>query len=127
MKTRLFKSTVLATTILLTVGCGNNPADLETPSLELPEQQPYQQPQEIKDKLITVNGRVTEIEDGKDGYTATIKNTNGDEYIATISVVNLQKGSGNYKKYAVGDSITVKGTLWEDDKGKNYITVEELQ
>lgn len=76
---------------------------------------------------LSITGEITTIENGKDGYTATIKDANGKLYYATISIVNLQKSGGEYKSYKIGDKITVKGTNWKDEEGKTYITVYKLK
>ncbi|GEP91860.1 hypothetical protein [Chitinophaga terrae (ex Kim and Jung 2007)] len=76
---------------------------------------------------LSVAGEITAIENGKDGYTATIKEASGKEYLATISIVNLQKHGGQYKRYNVGDKISVKGPLWKDQEGKLHITVHEMK
>lgn len=80
-----------------------------------------------KNQTITVSGEVTLIENGKDGYMATIVDANGMENIATISIVNLNKSGGKFKRYNVGDKVTVKGTSWKDGEKKTYITVSELK
>lgn len=76
---------------------------------------------------VSATGTITHIENGKDGYMATIKDTAGKEYIATISIVNLQKGGSQFKRYEVGDTISVQGPSWEDEQGKVYITAEKLK
>jgi hypothetical protein len=76
---------------------------------------------------VSATGTITHIENGKDGYMATIKDTAGKEYIATISIVNLQKGGSQFKRYEVGDAISVQGPSWEDEQGKVYITAEKLK
>ncbi|WP_051349485.1 hypothetical protein [Chryseobacterium gregarium] len=76
--------------------------------------------------VMSASGTITHIENGKDGYMATIKDANGKEYTATISVVNLQKSGSQFKRYEVGDTITVKGPSWKDEQGKTYITAEKL-
>lgn len=57
---------------------------------------------------MAVTGTITAIENGTDGYTATIKDAEGKEYDATISIVNLNKSGSEYKAYNIGDTITVK-------------------
>lgn len=80
-----------------------------------------------KDMVIEASGKITKIENGKDGYMATIQDANGKEYVATISIVNLQKSGSTFKRYEVGNSITVKGPSWKDDQGKTYIKAEQLK
>ncbi len=75
---------------------------------------------------VSTRGTITHIENGKDGYMATVKDAEGKEYIATISIVNLHKSGSAFKRYEVGDTITVKGPSWQDEQGKIYIKVEKL-
>lgn len=58
-----------------------------------------------------VRGEVTEIKQGKDGYTATIKDDSGKLYYATISKINMD--TQMYKTVSVGDMLTVKGQSWK--------------
>ena len=76
---------------------------------------------------LLITGEVTGIENGKDGYIATIKDKNGELYYATISIINLQKSAGEYKSYKIGDKITVEGANWKDAEGKTHITVHQLK
>jgi len=80
-----------------------------------------------KNEVSSVTGEIIAIQNGKDGYTATIKDFDGKEYYATISIVNLQKSGGDYKAYKVGDKITVSGSSWKDTEGKMHITVHQLK
>jgi predicted small lipoprotein YifL len=63
---------------------------------------------EPKEEVITVSGNVTEINQGKDGYTAKIKTTEGKFYFATISIPNMADPK-QYKSVKIGESITVTG------------------
>jgi lysyl-tRNA synthetase class II len=72
---------------------------------------------------LSVTGEIMARENGKDGYTATIKDANGKVYFATISIINMQKSGGEYKSFKVGDKITVQGKSWKDAEGKAHITV----
>ncbi|MBK1897301.1 hypothetical protein [Chryseobacterium paridis] len=80
-----------------------------------------------KDMTIEASGKITKIENGKDGYMATIQDANGKEYVTTISFINLQKSGSTFKRYEVGDSIYVKGPSWKDEQGKVYIKAEQLK
>ena len=60
----------------------------------------------------TVKGTVTAVQNGKDGYTATIKDDSGKLFYATISIPNLDDPK-QYRAVAVGDVITVKGESWK--------------
>lgn len=76
---------------------------------------------------LSVTGAVTAVENGKDGYTATIKDADGKLYYATISIVNLQKSGSKYKPCKIGDNITVQGPYWKDEERKIHITVHKLK
>jgi len=76
---------------------------------------------------LSVTGQITAIENGKDGYMATINDSDGKEYVATISIVNLNKSGGEYKAHNIGDKITVRGSYWKDGEGKIHITVSVLK
>ncbi|MFV5699152.1 OB-fold nucleic acid binding domain-containing protein [Flavobacterium sp. ZT3R17] len=75
-------------------------------------------------KTATVSGKVSAIQKGKDGYTATIENTKGRIYFGTISIPNLSNPQ-LFKQVEIGDTITVKGELWKMGKEKQ-ITVREI-
>lgn len=62
------------------------------------------------DDVIEVTGEVTEINQGKDGYTAKLKTADGKAYAATISIPNLDNPK-QYRASKVGDKITVKGVV----------------
>jgi len=74
-----------------------------------------------------VTGVISKIENGKDGYMATLKDPAGKEFIATISIINLQKSGGQFKRYKEGDKITVAGPGWKDDAGQDHIMVTSLE
>ena len=79
---------------------------------------------EEKEATISVEGKVSEINNGKDGYTAILTTEDGKIYYATISIPNL-KDPKQYRAVKIGETIKVSGDSWkmEDD---NYITVREL-
>lgn len=72
----------------------------------------------------TVEGKVTEIQNGKDGYTAKVQVSKKQVYFVTISRSNL-KNPAQYKSVAVGDALKVSGDSWKL-KNDNYITVREI-
>ena len=76
---------------------------------------------------LNVTGVISKIENGKDGYMATLKDSTGKEVVATISIVNLQKSGGQFKRYKEGEKISVAGPSWKDDAGLMHITVTSLQ
>jgi hypothetical protein len=75
--------------------------------------------------VIEVTGKVTEINQGKDGYTAKITTVKGKMYSATISIPNLDNPK-QFRASKIGDNITVKGivTNLESDV---LIRVKELK
>jgi len=60
---------------------------------------------------ITVTGKVTEINRGKDGYSATIAAADGKVYTGTISIPNMADPK-KYRNVTVGETITVIGTTF---------------
>ena len=60
--------------------------------------------------VVEVTGKVTEINQGKDGYTAKIITADGKVYSATISIPNLDNPK-QYRAVKIGDNITVKGVV----------------
>ncbi len=77
--------------------------------------------------IISAKGKIISIENGKDGYMATIESEDGQKYVATISIINLQKSGGEFKRYEIGDVIEVSGESWEDASGMKYITAQQLK
>jgi RecJ-like exonuclease len=75
--------------------------------------------------IVTVQGKVTEIQQGKDGYTAQIKDDSGKVYFATISIPNLTDPK-QYKAVKAGDVITVKGESWKMGE-ELHIKAEDLK
>jgi hypothetical protein len=57
---------------------------------------------------------------------ATIKDAHGKEYVVTISIVNLQKSGNQFKRYEIGDVISVKSPSWKDEQRKTYITAAKI-
>ena len=53
---------------------------------------------------------VTKIQNGRDGYTATLKNDEGNLYVCTISIPNLED---NYVNLKVGDKVKIAGEYAE--------------
>lgn len=72
----------------------------------------------------TVSGKITAIQPGKDGYTATLETADKKVFFATISHSNLTKHE-QYKTVVVGDTITVKGDLWQSGE-ESHITVRAI-
>lgn len=77
-------------------------------------------------KEMEVTGEITKIENGKDGYMATVNDKDGKSYIVTISVVNLQKSGGTFKRFEVGQKIKANGSFWKDESGITHITAQNV-
>lgn len=73
----------------------------------------------------TVEGVVTNINQGKDGYTATLETSTKEEYFVTISYSNLTNHE-QYKSVKVGDNLKVTGDFWKMED-KNQITVRVIE
>ena len=61
-----------------------------------------------ENEVKTVKGDVTEIVNGKDGYTATIKDMGGNVVDVVISIPNL-KDPKQFRRVNVGDKIKATG------------------
>ena len=75
-------------------------------------------------KSETVEGTVISINQGKDGYTATLETANKEQYAVTISHSNL-KDHSQYKAVKVGETLKVTGDFWKLGD-ENQITVREI-
>lgn len=75
--------------------------------------------------LKTIEGKVLEIYDGKDGYTAKIETAQKKIYFAIISYANL-KDSNQFKSVTTGDMLKVTGDFWKIE-GQNQITVRTIE
>ena len=73
----------------------------------------------------TVEGVVTNINQGKDGYTATLETYTKEAYFVTISHSNLTNHE-QYKSVKVGDNLKVTGDFWKMED-KNQITVRVIE
>lgn len=60
---------------------------------------------------ITVNGKVTEITNGKDGYMAKIETADSKKYTVTISIPNL-KDPKQFKTLKPGDAVEATGEVF---------------
>lgn len=52
------------------------------------------------------NGIIESMENGKDGYVATLKDKGGEKFEAIFSIPNM---GTNYKRWEVGDELSIKG------------------
>lgn len=79
----------------------------------------------IDKESITITGKVLAINNGKDGYTATIEGAGGKKYDATISIPNLDNPK-QYRTVKTGEEITVSGEVVQAGE-TTIIKVEELK
>ncbi len=73
----------------------------------------------------TVEGKVIDINQGKDGYTATIETQAKEKYAVTVSHSNL-KDPAQYRQVKIGETLKASGDYWKlgnDDQ----ITAREIQ
>ncbi|SFQ43068.1 hypothetical protein [Flavobacterium akiainvivens] len=124
MKSRFLPLAALS--LLLTVACTEKKQG-EVPESEVPATEevdatatatdslpPAEKPQDTRPAegdIITITGEVFEINQGKDGYSAKLKNTEGKTYIATISIPNMADPK-DYRAVKTGDKITVTGEVF---------------
>jgi len=78
-----------------------------------------------KAEIKTVEGKVQEIQNGKDGYTAKIETAEKEVYFVTISHSNL-KDHTQYRSVKAGETLKVSGDFWKMEN-ENHITVREIQ
>lgn len=110
------KKVIIVQVMLLTLSCAETKKAVDNNAVTTQDQQ-------VK-KGITAEGIVTEIIQGKDGYTAKLKSDNGEIYHVTISRVNL-RNPVQYKTVVIGESLKVSGDLWMNGNIKQ-ITVREI-
>jgi hypothetical protein len=79
---------------------------------------------EPQKEIVTVSGKVEEVVSGKDGYTARIASTDGNIYFITASIPNSTDPK-NYRRVAVGETVTVKGEQWMQGT-ETHIVVREF-
>ena len=72
----------------------------------------------------TVSGTVTEIQLGKDGYTAKLQTKEELIYWVTISHSNLENPQ-QYQMLTAGEQLTVKGDFWKMND-ENHLTVRSI-
>src|SRR5690606_18016286 len=63
-------------------------------------------------KMNSITGVVTEIQPGKDGYTAKVRTAKQTDVYVTVSRVNL-KDPASYRSVNVGDTLQATGEEWE--------------
>lgn len=73
----------------------------------------------------TIEGVVTSISHGKDGYTATIETKGEGNFKATISRANL-KDPKQYRDFNANEIVKLTGDFWKMGP-ENQLTVREIQ
>lgn len=125
---KVYRSLILVVAITTMASCNSNKKatvtedGTEVVKVRTPEAT-EESKEEEKDSIISVEGEVKEINQGKDGYTAILTTEDG-IYFATISIPNL-KDPKQYRAVKIGETIKVKGDSWKMEED-NYITVREL-
>jgi hypothetical protein len=94
------KTLSLLLSLNLAFSCANTPKKGETAQSAAINQKNVES--------ITINGTVTTIKFGKDGYTADVQTEKEGVYAALVSIVNMG-GPENYKSCEVGDKVSFKG------------------
>ncbi|GAB3512814.1 hypothetical protein [Emticicia fontis] len=57
-------------------------------------------------KSDSFTGIIESIENGKDGYVATLKDKKGEKFEAIFSIPNM---GTHYKRWEIGDELSIKG------------------
>jgi hypothetical protein len=106
--------------VLLSVltGCGSGSSDHNRPDAgKSPEKETMSNDY--------IWGKVTAVQAGKDGYTARLVTAEGQVYFATVSRANLKENAAQYRSVAVGDSLRLRGDVWQAGD-ETHVTVREL-
>ncbi len=111
MKTKI-KTIVLFFAAVLTVSCAT----------QTNEEQQVQEAAETNEtnEVTTISGTVRAIENGKDGYTASVETANGETYNAVISIVNLG-GPENFSRLKIGDKVRLQGLAFVVNETKQLV------
>lgn len=83
------------------------------------------EPETPKEEIKTVEGKVVEITNGKDGYMAKLETAEKETYCVTISHSNLTNHE-QYKSVKVGETLKVTGDFWKMED-QNQITVRVIE
>ena len=120
----MIKSVVVILAIGGISSCNTNKnAPTKEENIEVVKTQTTEKADEEQESTISMEGKVQEINKGKDGYTAILDTKQG-VYYATISIPNL-KDPKQYRAVEIGETIKVTGDSWKMEND-NYITVREL-
>lgn len=104
---------------------GNESTERDTITTTMDVEDEAKEIEAVNDTVITVTGKVLEINQGKDGYTAKLRSTAGPDYYATISIPNMADPK-QYRAVKEGDLITVAGEPFKVEND-TYIKVTEME
>lgn len=126
MKKNLFKIVALSGIVALS-SC-NKKVEVKTEvvdSKEVVATDSIVEPETPAVETKTVEGKVVEITNGKDGYTAKLETAEKEHYYVTISHSNLTNHE-QYKSVKVGETLKVTGDSWKMEN-QNQITVRVIE
>lgn len=115
---------IFVMTTLLMTACNSAPSKHPASDSATIKETPAA-PAESEKPVKEITGKVKEVVNGKDGYTAKVVSEDGKVYSATVSHANL-KDPSQYKTVKAGDQVTVKGDSWMMGE-EEQITVRELR
>jgi hypothetical protein len=125
MKKKL-RNTVVFSVVLLLCSCNSKKEDNEilndsTKSVTVNDSIKAKPKAEISK---SIEGKVEEIVNGKDGYTAKVSTASSEVYFVTVSHSNLTYHE-QYKTFKLGEEIKVTGVFWQIEN-TNQITVRTI-
>lgn len=113
--------------LLAVLGACNETKKVNAPDTNTPDTsvavQPTPAAEEPAKTVVTVTGKVDEIVNGKDGYTAKMTAADNSIYFFTASIPNSTDPK-NYGRVAVGETVTVKGEQWLQGTEKHIVVRE---
>ena len=65
---------------------------------------------------MAISGKISDVKQEKDGQTITLTNSKGITYTAVISIPNLGENHTQYRKFQVGEEVSFKGELFENQR-----------
>lgn len=105
--TTSIKSILLFLSVLLVAACGNDSnKNIPVEKSAVPSETTETTEKSASSK--TIEGRVTSIEFGKDGYVSSVQTPQEGIYDALVSIVNLG-GPDNYQQVNIGDKVVFTG------------------
>lgn len=126
MKKNLLK--IAALTVVIALSSCNKKVEVKTEAVDNQEvvaADSITTPETPEVETKTVEGKVLEITNGKDGYTAKLETAEKEHYYVTISHSNLTDHE-QYKSVKVGETLKVTGDFWKMED-KNQITVRVIE